>query len=156
MQNAVKKMWFFSLHLIFFYCTEGALWHLPKFLQCLIVKFTASIILLYPPFPDSWNSFIRSHFSIFINEYRIFPPYSPPTPFPYILPPHWCQTPDRTCFPYLLSVFEKRPFCLYKIAIQGVSLWHFHVYMYCNLNWFTPSIFLLSTLVPLVRWFQQT
>jgi hypothetical protein len=34
---------------------------------------------------------------------------------------------------------------LYKIAIQGVSLWHFHVYMYYNLNWFIPSIFRLST-----------
>jgi hypothetical protein len=36
----------------------------------------------------SWNSFNRSHFSIFIHEYIIFPPYSPPAPFPYILPPH--------------------------------------------------------------------
>jgi hypothetical protein len=36
---------------------------------------------------------------------------------------------------------------LFKIAIQGVSLWHFHVNMYYNLNWFTPSIFRLSPLV---------
>jgi hypothetical protein len=27
-------------------------------------------------------------------------------------------------------------------------LWHFHVYMYYNLNWFISSIFLHSTLVP--------
>jgi hypothetical protein len=34
------------------------------------------------------------------------------------------------------------------MATQGVSLWHFHVYMYYSLIWFIPSIFLLSTLVP--------
>jgi hypothetical protein len=34
---------------------------------------------------------------------------------------------------------KKRHFCFYKI--QGVSLWHFHVYMYCNLNWFIPLYF---------------
>jgi hypothetical protein len=37
---------------------------------------------------------------------------------------------------------------LFRIAIQGVSLWHFHVYMYCIPDWFISSIFLLSTLVP--------
>jgi hypothetical protein len=47
-----------------------------------------------------------------------------------------------------LSIFEKKYFCLYKIAIQRVSLWLFHVHMYYNLNWFILSIFLLSNLVP--------
>jgi hypothetical protein len=58
---------------------------------------------------------------------------------------HWYQHPNRTCFAFLFTIFEKIYFCLYKIAIQGVSLWHFHVYMYYNLNWFIPSIFRLST-----------
>jgi hypothetical protein len=31
----------------------------------------------------------------------------------------------------------------------------FHVYVYYNLNWFISSIFLLSTLVPFLGWFQQ-
>jgi hypothetical protein len=44
---------------------------------------------------------------------------------------------------------------LFKIAIQGVSLWHFLVYVYCNMNWFISSIFLLSILVPFLWWFQQ-
>jgi hypothetical protein len=44
---------------------------------------------------------------------------------------------------------------LFMIAIQVVSLWHFHVYMYDNLNWFIPSIFLLSIFIPLLWWFQQ-
>jgi hypothetical protein len=40
--------------------------------------------------------------------------------------------------------------CLFK----GVSLWHFHVYMYCSFTWFISSIFLLSTLVPFLWLFQ--
>jgi hypothetical protein len=44
---------------------------------------------------------------------------------------------------------------LFKIATQGVSLWHFHVYIYYNPNWFISTIFLLSTLVPFLWWFQQ-
>jgi hypothetical protein len=44
---------------------------------------------------------------------------------------------------------------LFKIAIHGVSLWHFHVYTYYNWNCFISSIFLLSTLVPVLWWFQQ-
>jgi hypothetical protein len=42
---------------------------------------------------------------------------------------------------------------LFKIATQGVFLWHFHVYMYYSPNWFI-SIFLLSTLVPFLWLFQ--
>jgi hypothetical protein len=52
------------------------------------------------------------------------------------------------CFSFLFSDFEKRHFCLYKIALQTISWWHSHVYMHYNLNWFISSIFLLSTLVP--------
>jgi hypothetical protein len=44
---------------------------------------------------------------------------------------------------------------LFKVATQGVSLWHFHVYVYYNPNWFIFSILLLSTWVPFLRWFQQ-
>jgi hypothetical protein len=33
---------------------------------------------------------------------------------------------------------------LFEIKVQGVSLWYFHVYMYCNSNWFISSIFLHS------------
>jgi hypothetical protein len=61
------------------------------------------------------------------------------------------------------SLFLKIKGVLFKIVMQGVSLWHFsyiyiyiymkiykHIYlfMHCNLNWFIPSIFMLSTLVP--------
>jgi hypothetical protein len=44
-------------------------------------------------------------------------------------------------------------FWFFKIATQGVSLWHFHVYMYYSTIWFISSIFLLSTLVPFLWWF---
>jgi hypothetical protein len=40
------------------------------------------------------------------------------------------------------SVFVKWwHFCLFKIAEQGVFLWYFHVYMYCNPTWFISSFF---------------
>jgi hypothetical protein len=38
-------------------------------------------------------------------------------------------------------------FVLFKIAIQGVTLWHFHIYIYNNSIWFISSIFLFSALV---------
>jgi hypothetical protein len=120
----------------------------------IIVELIPSIVLLYLPSPHSWNSFKMSHFSIFIHEYIIFLVHS--DSFTFSLnhsPSYWYS--DRTCFTFLFSVFEKRLFCLFKIAIQGVSLWHFNVHMYYNLNWFIPSIFLLSTLVSFLWWFQQ-
>jgi hypothetical protein len=42
---------------------------------------------------------------------------------------------------------------LFMITIQGVSLWHLHVYMHYNPIWVISSIFLLSVLVPLKWWF---
>jgi hypothetical protein len=50
---------------------------------------------------------------------------------------------------------NKRHFCLYKTATQGVSLWRFHVYMCYSPNWFTSSIFLVSTLVSFLQWLQK-
>jgi hypothetical protein len=56
----------------------------------------------------------------------------PLTHFPSIwLTPTATYLPDRTCFAFLFFVFVKKKkchFCLFKIAIQGVSLWHFHGY----------------------------
>jgi hypothetical protein len=75
-----------------------------------------SIILPYPPSADSWNSFNRSHFSIFVYEYIIVPLYSVSFTLSLYLPPsYWYQPPDRTCFVFLFSVFEKKKekhFCL--------------------------------------------
>jgi hypothetical protein len=41
-------------------------------------------------------------------------------------------------------------FCLFKIATQGVSLWHFHVYMFYNLNRFILFFFYLSPFLTMV------
>jgi hypothetical protein len=78
-------------------------------------------------------------------------PSSPPPLVPY--------HPDKTCFTILFSDFvwekkkKKMPFLVNK-ATQGVSLWHFHVYMYYSPIWFISSVFLISVLVPFLWWFQ--
>jgi hypothetical protein len=43
---------------------------------------------------------------------------------------------------------------LFKIATQGVSLWHFHTYMYYSPICLIFSSFLLFTLVPFLWLFQ--
>jgi hypothetical protein len=143
----IQEKWrlfiFYFFIFISYYCyTGGTLWYFQKCIQYILVKFTPSNILIFLP------CFNWSHFS-----------------FSHIHPPTYChlcallspcyQPPERTYFTFLSSIFEKRYFCLLKISIQGFSVWHFHVYMYCTPNWFICSIFLLSTLVHFLWWFQQ-
>jgi hypothetical protein len=87
------------------------------------------------------------------------------------LPPHLSLEPTpqgRTCCILLFSDFVQEKkwhfFCLFKIAIEGVSLWHFHVYMYiisCTYVYMNPELvhllyfFLLSTLVSFLWWFHK-
>jgi hypothetical protein len=54
------------------------------------------------------NNFNRSHFSIFIHEYIIFPPYSPPTYIFISSPLSLVPTPRQDLFYFLSSVFEKK------------------------------------------------
>jgi hypothetical protein len=72
--------------------------------------------------------------SIYMHVYTIFPPYNPPTLFPYILPPPTdTNSPDRTCSALCSLICKRKKWhCLFKIALQGVSMRHFHVYMYYN------------------------
>jgi hypothetical protein len=112
--------------------------------------------------PHSWNSINSYHFSIYIHVYTVFALYapshtlsSPPPPshshcYP---PPH--KGPVSPSCSVILQKKKKWTFSLFMIAIQGVSLWHFHGCMYYNLNWFISCIFLLSILVPFLWWFEQ-
>jgi hypothetical protein len=60
------------------------------------------------PLPHSWNSFNRSHFSIYIHVYTIFPPYLPIyTLFLISSSSHWYQLPDLFCF-LVLSFCKKK------------------------------------------------
>jgi hypothetical protein len=105
------------------------------------------------PCSHSWNSFNWSHFSIYINVYTVFAPYSPlHTLSPPFLPPTGANPQVGrypSCSPILLKE-KKCHFYLFKIAIPEVSVWLFQEYMHYNLNWFISSTFLLSTLVPVL------
>jgi hypothetical protein len=93
--------------------------------------------------------FLFSHMSIYFHHIHLL------TPFPYIFSSANHNYPqDSTWFTFLFSAFVKQlQFCLFKIATQDILLWHFHVYMNYILNWFIPSSFLLSTLVPFSWWY---
>jgi hypothetical protein len=124
------------LFLLPYYCFSVILWHLQKCLQYILVKFTPSIVLHYLPFPILR---IVSTGLIFKHEHT-FPPYSPPTPFPYILSLS-TSTNHQTIPVCLLTLHscEIRHFCLFKI--YRVSLWHFHVYMHVTQICSSPLFF---------------
>jgi hypothetical protein len=83
----------------------------------------------------------------------------PSPPFLHLHPlPSNTNAPRQDLFcPLILEFYTRKTwhFWLFKIAIWGISLWHFHVYMYYCLIWLISSIFLLSTLVTFLWWFQR-
>jgi hypothetical protein len=92
------------------------------------------------PFLEEFQEVI---FFCFNNEYIIFLHSFLISPSLPLLP-----TPSQDLF-YLPVLGCWKKTLLFKIVVQKVSLWHFHmyIYMYYIPNWFTLSIF-LSTLVP--------
>jgi hypothetical protein len=105
------KTFFIMLFIyLFIYCCAGStLWHLQKVLQCILVVHP----LHHSPLSSlshSWNSFNRSHCSIYIHEYIILLPYSPFYTLSLYLPPsHWYEPPDRNCFkPPVLHFCKKK------------------------------------------------
>jgi hypothetical protein len=60
---------------------------------------------------------------------------------------HWYQHHNRTYFTLVFFIFVKRYFCLFKVALQEVFLWHFLVHMCYNSNghvlYFSPFYYRL-------------
>jgi hypothetical protein len=73
-----------------------------------------------------------------------------PTTFTYILPLPLIQAPQTgPVLPSWSLFFEKKTFPF----VKDIYTWHS---MYYNSNWFIPSVFLLSTLVPFLLWFDRS
>jgi hypothetical protein len=76
----------------------------------IILEFTPSTAPLYLSSPDSWNSFNRYRFYIYMHVYTFFAPHSFSYPLSPPLPPlHWWQPSSlgRTCSTVLFSDFAE-------------------------------------------------
>jgi hypothetical protein len=98
--------------------TGGTLWHLQMHLQYILNSPSIIPFILSPPLLEQLQQASLFHFHLGVhNTSTVFTALHP---FLVSSPP-MAPTPDRNCFTFLLSVCEKRHFCLFKVAIQRVS-----------------------------------
>jgi hypothetical protein len=84
--------------------------------------FISCIFLLYPPFPLlRIASFF--HLNTWVHNISTIS-----APFPCI-PPTGANLQTGAVILFCPLFLKKRHFCLFKGAVQEVSLWHFHVYI---------------------------
>jgi hypothetical protein len=114
---------FFYIVLYYFTFLLLLFWgYIVTFTQVLTVyhsEFTLPSFSFVPPSTHSWDSFNRSHFSIFTYVYIILPSdLSSYTLSPHPPPTTGTKLPDRTCSALLFSFFVKKKknwhFCLFK------------------------------------------
>jgi hypothetical protein len=94
----ISKFYFISFSFIVV-LGGGTLWHLQRFLQyinCIILEFIPPPLFFIPPPPDSWNSYNRYHYCIFMYVHTFFALYSPSYP---LSPPTISPLPLVPTFP---------------------------------------------------------
>jgi hypothetical protein len=97
---------------------------------------------------------VYTAFALFAYSHILSPPPLPPTVTKPCRQDLFCPSVLWFCIRKKEKKKEKWHFYLFKIATQGVSLWHFHVYMYYSLIGVISYVFFLSTLIPFLLWFQ--
>jgi hypothetical protein len=129
--------------------------HLQKFLKYMryiVIVFTHFTILLHSSLSHFLKEFQQmSFFHLHICVHSIcslftlfhhFPTFSTLPPIPtYPSPPAGSVLPSCSLILYKKKIWRKNDIFACLRATQGISLWHFHVYMYYSLIW-SPPLFL--------------
>jgi hypothetical protein len=137
-----KYFWHFLPVLFYKYCCPGDIVTFTKVLTIYHswIHPPPFSFILPPPIPGIVSAQLIFHFHSWVHNIL---PYSPHSPFPYVLPLPLVPTPRQDLFyhPVLHFYFKKWNFCLFETAIRGVSLWHFYLFLFISIYYILYIVF---------------